>query len=202
MLSSVVPQLRSLSRYRAYDAELGRWLSRDPLRDAERSQGANLYTYASNNPIDATDPLGLWQITIYGGSGLGGYATIGHNSGQWNVGIRVGGGIGASASIDISDSGCQGTGFSGAFPIFAAGGGIGVVGASAEAGVNHGNLGKGSTNPYGSVGGNFGLFSVNASGGIGVNSPMRGFYGGFNKGLQKGVAGASAFAGAGLSFTW
>ncbi len=48
-----------LTRFRAYDAELGRWLSRDPLQDAESLEGPNLYTYVGNNPINAVDPLGL-----------------------------------------------------------------------------------------------------------------------------------------------
>ena len=49
----------SLTRFRAYDAELGRWLSRDPLRRAEVEQGPNLYAYVGNNPINRVDPLGL-----------------------------------------------------------------------------------------------------------------------------------------------
>jgi RHS repeat-associated protein len=189
----------SLTLFRAYDPTLGRWLSRDPIGE---QSGINLYGYVANDPVNAIDPLGLWQFSIYGGSGLGGYLTIGRNSGQWNIGIRVGAGAGISANLDTSDSGCQGTGLSGAFPVFAAGAGVGVVGASAEVGVNQGNLGEGSTNPYGSIGGNFGPFAGNASGGIGINSPLRGFYGGFSKGLQGGTAGVSAFAGAGLSYTW
>jgi RHS repeat-associated protein len=43
--------------YRAYDAELGRWLSRDPLRKAELQEGPNLYVYVRNNPVTGTDPL-------------------------------------------------------------------------------------------------------------------------------------------------
>jgi len=51
----------SLAMFRAYDAELGRWLSRDPLRNAERKEGPNLYAYVHNNPINKIDPLGLQQ---------------------------------------------------------------------------------------------------------------------------------------------
>jgi RHS repeat-associated protein len=47
------------ARFRAYDAESGRWLSRDPLRSAEEDQGPNLYAYVANNPINNTDLLGL-----------------------------------------------------------------------------------------------------------------------------------------------
>lgn len=49
----------ALARYRAYDPELGRWLSRDPLPDAETEEGPNLYTYVACNPVNLVDPLGL-----------------------------------------------------------------------------------------------------------------------------------------------
>lgn len=45
-----------LAFYRAYDAELGRWLSRDPLGEAG---GFTLYDYALNSPIMLVDELGL-----------------------------------------------------------------------------------------------------------------------------------------------
>jgi len=44
--------------FRAYSAELGRWLSRDPI---EEEGGINLYRYVSNRPVTAVDPLGLWD---------------------------------------------------------------------------------------------------------------------------------------------
>jgi RHS repeat-associated protein len=51
-----------LALYRAYDPTLGKWFSRDPLQDAERRQGPNLYAYVSNSPVDKIDELGL-QVT-------------------------------------------------------------------------------------------------------------------------------------------
>jgi RHS repeat-associated protein len=49
----------ALTHYRAYDPELGRWLSRDPLRNADLIAGPNLYAYVGNEPISRRDPQGL-----------------------------------------------------------------------------------------------------------------------------------------------
>jgi len=46
----------ALAMYRAYDANIGRWTSRDPIGLAG---GINLYVYVYNNPLRYTDPLGL-----------------------------------------------------------------------------------------------------------------------------------------------
>jgi len=48
----------NLTWYRAYDPNTGRWLSRDPLKNAEMRQGPNLYDYAFNDPVRYTDPDG------------------------------------------------------------------------------------------------------------------------------------------------
>ena len=52
-----------LTHYRAYDPQLGRWLSADPLGEAG---GLNLYGYVGNDPTNYWDPLGLETV---GGSG-------------------------------------------------------------------------------------------------------------------------------------
>jgi RHS repeat-associated protein len=44
-----------LALYRAYDARLGRWLSRDPIGFAG---GFNLYAYVFNDPVNLVDPDG------------------------------------------------------------------------------------------------------------------------------------------------
>jgi RHS repeat-associated protein len=71
-----------LALFRAYDADLGRWISRDPIGE---QGGINLYGYVGNNPVEIVDPLGLvwynpfsWNwgkigdaFTLRGGVGLG-----------------------------------------------------------------------------------------------------------------------------------
>ena len=41
--------------HRYYDPEIGRFLTRDPMKD-----GRNWYAYCANGPADATDPEGTW----------------------------------------------------------------------------------------------------------------------------------------------
>src|SRR5947209_8714794 len=45
-----------LALYRAYDSEVGRWVSRDPIAE---SGGMNLYAYIGNDPLNGADALGL-----------------------------------------------------------------------------------------------------------------------------------------------
>jgi RHS repeat-associated protein len=49
---------------RSYTSRLGRWLNRDP---AEESGGLNLYAFVINNPVNNTDPLGLWEADTHQG---------------------------------------------------------------------------------------------------------------------------------------
>jgi RHS repeat-associated protein len=49
----------NLTMFRAYDPDIGRWLSRDPLKNAELEEGPNLYGYVHNDPVNGVDPLGL-----------------------------------------------------------------------------------------------------------------------------------------------
>ena len=51
-----VPSGLHFAPFRAYSAELGRWLSRDPI---EEEGGINLYAYVVNSPVDWADLLGL-----------------------------------------------------------------------------------------------------------------------------------------------
>jgi RHS repeat-associated protein len=46
----------NLTQYRAYSADFGRWISRDPLQELG---GLNVYRYVAGNPMNWVDPLGL-----------------------------------------------------------------------------------------------------------------------------------------------
>jgi RHS repeat-associated protein len=89
----------NLTWFRAYDPNTARWLSSDPLPDAERSQGPNLYEYVSNSPIGLTDPLGL---AGGGGGNRGGQCPCGQHRvffintdrADANAGVVTGGGPG------------------------------------------------------------------------------------------------------------
>jgi RHS repeat-associated protein len=54
------PSALHLAPRRAYDAAVGRWISKDPIN----SQGPNLYAYARNNPLRFFDPLGLATVSF------------------------------------------------------------------------------------------------------------------------------------------
>lgn len=47
-----------LTWFRAYDPTTSRWLNRDPIGE---EGGVNLYAYVNGDPINFTDPLGLWS---------------------------------------------------------------------------------------------------------------------------------------------
>jgi len=47
----------------AYDPTIGRWETRDPLPNAEKSQGSNLYEYCRNDSIRYSDPDGQ-QVAV------------------------------------------------------------------------------------------------------------------------------------------
>ena len=48
-----------LTLFRAYDPNLGRWISRDPIME---KGGANLYAFTLNSPINLIDPFGLCDV--------------------------------------------------------------------------------------------------------------------------------------------
>jgi RHS repeat-associated protein len=60
---SDVPTALCLTKFRAYDPAIARWLSRDPLPNAEWLLGPNGYVYVNNNPVNDVDPDGLGSLT-------------------------------------------------------------------------------------------------------------------------------------------
>jgi len=91
----------TLTHYRAYNSALGRWLSRDPIGE---NGGINLCGYVANNPVNAVDPLGLWQFSVGGGLGYAAQLSVGHNGGRWNASLGLGVGIGLKAELDPHDN--------------------------------------------------------------------------------------------------
>jgi RHS repeat-associated protein len=71
------PSGLSLTLYRAYNPELGRWISRDPIGE---KAGVNLYQDVQNDPINRVDPLGLMDFRYYGNWGGPGWT-----GGQWRA---------------------------------------------------------------------------------------------------------------------
>jgi RHS repeat-associated protein len=55
-----------LTQFRAYDAAIGRWLSRDPMGE-QADLGGNLYPYVDGNPVYNVDP---WGLDLPPGDGL------------------------------------------------------------------------------------------------------------------------------------
>jgi RHS repeat-associated protein len=76
----------NLTQYRAYDPNVGRWLSRDPIGE---SGGIDLYGYVGNSPTNAIDPFGLLayvlSLSLSAEAGIMGAGTGG--SSAWGLGI-------------------------------------------------------------------------------------------------------------------
>ncbi len=85
------PSGLNLAVYRAYNADLGRWMSRDPIAE---SGGINLYRYVDNDPINAFDPFGLDAIVLIRHNAVFGQGHIallvGNNSTGWTYYSRNG----------------------------------------------------------------------------------------------------------------
>lgn len=59
----------SVFRHRLLNPSTGRWLQRDPMDEID---GPNLYAYVNNDPVNGSDPLGLWNLWSPATWGVGG----------------------------------------------------------------------------------------------------------------------------------
>ena len=82
--------------FRKYSPAQGRWVSPDPARaaavDITNPQTWNRYAYVGNNPLNATDPLGLYD------------PVLGCLGGDLACGIDAGGGAGFIANSSSGNS--------------------------------------------------------------------------------------------------
>jgi RHS repeat-associated protein len=87
---------------RDYDAEVGRWLAKDPILLGGGQ--TNLYVYAGDDPVNRIDPSGLWDGFVWhslevpivespaAGIGAEGIGIVGYDSGTGAYGALVGAG--------------------------------------------------------------------------------------------------------------
>ncbi|PZS04571.1 MAG: hypothetical protein DLM69_01740 [Candidatus Chloroheliales bacterium] len=87
---------------RDYEPQTGRWVARDPAL-YQGGQG-NLYTYVHSDPINQTDPVGLFSVGFSGFAAVGGSVSIAIDSG--GLSISVGGGVGVGGGLSF-DSGAK-----------------------------------------------------------------------------------------------
>ncbi|MGZ6059311.1 MAG: RHS repeat domain-containing protein, partial [Myxococcaceae bacterium] len=83
---------------RDYDPAAGRWTARDPAL-FDGGQG-NLYVYVGNDPINGTDPTGLFCVTAVGYDFVGGGVQTCITSDGASVCAEVGFGFGVTAGVD------------------------------------------------------------------------------------------------------
>jgi RHS repeat-associated protein len=73
---------------RDYDPETGRWISQDPLYF--RTGSTNFYQYAANDPVNRSDPGGLWSAELSFG--------VGSVSLTWQEGVGLSGTVAIGAT--------------------------------------------------------------------------------------------------------
>ncbi|MGW7451348.1 RHS repeat-associated core domain-containing protein [Streptomyces sp. NPDC054787] len=78
---------------RNYDAHLGRFLTVDPIFEAGDPNQMGGYAYASNDPVNMSDPSGLFSLSDFGASLSGAFDALfgGGGSAWWNLAFNPAG---------------------------------------------------------------------------------------------------------------
>jgi len=87
---------------RDYDPEVGRWTGKDPI--GFEGGDANLYGYVLNDPVNFTDPLGLFSLSVEAYLGIGGGINITYSGGTLEFTGRVGVGLGGGFGYDPKET--------------------------------------------------------------------------------------------------
>lgn len=85
---------------RDYDAETGRWTTKDPVGLGGGS--VNFYSYAGNDPLNFIDPTGLWSVCVSYFAGLGASTCYKSDECGSSISFNVGIGIGAGWEVDMA----------------------------------------------------------------------------------------------------
>jgi RHS repeat-associated protein len=152
------PETNGLYYYRTrqYMPAWGRFMQPDPIGGGV----SNIYAYVGNDPLNATDPNGLWGVGVVGSASVEGGVVYGAGAtgsvgggvfGGGSQGLNVGGFVSGGAFVG-------GPGLSASAPAPLPGGTTGAVGAYAGAGV--GGFITNATN-VGELKGPFNTYSIN-----------------------------------------
>jgi RHS repeat-associated protein len=107
------PSGLQMALYRAYDADSGTFINRDPIGEAG---GLNLFDYVGNDPIDWIDSCGLWTFGFgvqgsYGFAGGGAAIQVGFyfgrnpDTGKWSGGFLFGPAAGGGGPASVGGGG-------------------------------------------------------------------------------------------------
>jgi RHS repeat-associated protein len=88
---------------RWYDAETGRWISKDPIL---LDGGWNVYAFCGNDPINRTDPSGLYSFWQWTSQVIGAVTGAAQALGGFGLALTTGiSGVGAVAGIVVGANG-------------------------------------------------------------------------------------------------